>query len=156
MTLEEKIPLGETVTLGAHTFEPHEIKAFARKYDPQPFHVDEEKARNSLFGRLCASGWHTAAMWMRHNVLANAARQERLRAAGEKPVVFGPASGIRDLQWLKPTYAGDTITFTQTALSHRPIPDRPGWHLLQSRCEAINQKGETVMRFLASVMVLEG
>jgi acyl dehydratase len=156
MTFEEKIALGRTVDLGSHVFEAEEIKAFARKYDPQPFHLSEEEAGNSLFGRLCASGWHTAAMWMRHHVLARPAQEERIRAAGATPIAFGPASGISALEWLKPAYVGDKVNFTQTALSYKAIPGRPDWYMLQSRCEAVNQQGATIMRFLASVMVKEG
>jgi acyl dehydratase len=155
MTFDEKLALGRTVDLGSHTFTAGEIKAFARKYDPQPFHVSEEEARKSILGGLCASGWHTVAMWMRHHVLARAAAEERIRAAGAAPIVFGPARSIDALEWLKPAYAGDTITFTQTALSYKAIPGRPGWYMLQSRCEAVNQEGKTIMRFLASVMVSE-
>jgi acyl dehydratase len=155
MTFEEKLALGRTVDLGSHTFTTGEIKAFARKYDPQPFHISEEEARRSVLGGLCASGWHTASMWMRHHVLARAAAEERIRKAGATPIVFGPARGIEALEWLKPAYAGDTITFTQTALSCKAIPGRPGWHMLQSRGEAINQQEKTILRFLASVMVRE-
>lgn len=153
MTFEDKIALGRTVDLGSHLFDADEIKAFARKYDPQPFHVSEEEARKSVLGGLCASGWHTAAMWMRHHVQATAAAEERTRAAGGAPLAFGPARGISTLQWLKPAYAGDTITFTETPLTYRTLPGRPGWYMLQSRCEAINQDGTVIMRFMASVMV---
>lgn len=156
MTFEEKLALGRTVELGSHTFTAEEIKTFARKYDPQPFHVSEEEARKSILGGLCASGWHTAAMWMRHHVLGRAAAEERIRAAGGSPIVFGPARGLTDLEWLKPAYAGDTVTFTQTALSYKAIPGKPDWYMLQSRCEAINQDGKPIMRFMASVMVSEG
>jgi len=156
MTFEEKLALGRTVELGSHTFTTEEIKAFAHKYDPQPFHVSEEDARKSVLGGLCASGWHTAAMWMRHHVLARPAAEERIRAAGGTPIVFGPARGLDSLEWLSPVYAGDTITFRQTPLSYKAIPGRPGWYMLQSRCEAINQDEKVVMRFMASVMVREG
>ncbi|TIN46148.1 MAG: dehydratase, partial [Mesorhizobium sp.] len=68
MTLDEFFRIGTTVTLGPHTFEPEAIKAFARKYDPQIFHIDEEAAKKSVLGGLCASGWHTAATWMKLNL----------------------------------------------------------------------------------------
>ena len=68
MTLDEFFRIGTTVTLGSHTFEAEAIKAFARKYDPQVFHVDEEAAKKSVLGGLCASGWHTAATWMKLNL----------------------------------------------------------------------------------------
>jgi acyl dehydratase len=152
MTLDAALAIGETVTLGRHTFEADEIKAFASKYDPQRFHVDEEAAKASVFGRLCASGWHTAAMWMKHNVASFPATAERARPRGAT-LTFGPAAGLRDLKWLKPVYVGDTITFTRTADSHRALVSKPGWRLLSSRCEAHNQNGEPVMRFVSLTLV---
>jgi acyl dehydratase len=156
MSLDSYLALGETVTLGSHTFEPEEIKEFARKYDPQPFHVDEAAAKRSVFGRLCASGWHTAAMWMRYNL-------KRREDVGERPwdgpgprPAFGPSPGFTDLKWLKPVYAGDTITFTRTALSHRAMASRPGWRILTIRCEAHNQDGAPVLTFDSAVLVKTG
>lgn len=152
MTVEQKLGIGETIRLGSHRFEADEIKAFAAKYDPQPFHLSEEAAERSVFGRLCASGWHTMAIWMRHNVACFPAVIERSRAFGE-PVEFGPAAGLKELKWLKPVYVGDTITFTRTPQSQRPLASRPGWRLLTSRCEAVNQHGELVMSFYVMVLM---
>jgi acyl dehydratase len=70
VTLDAFFRIGTTVTLGSHTFEAEAIKAFARKYDPQVFHIDEEAAKKSVLGGLCASGWHTAATWMKLNLEA--------------------------------------------------------------------------------------
>ena len=126
MTLDEFFGIGVTTTLGSHKFEPEAIKAFARKYDPQPFHVDEGAARRSVFGRLCASGWHTAATWMKYN-LATRMETEGRRWTGPGPMPeFGPSPGFKNLKWLKPVYAGETITFTRTGIAHRPIASRPG------------------------------
>lgn len=148
-SLEEKLDLGRSFDLGAHVFQPDEIKAFASRYDPQPFHLDEEAAKNSLFGRLCASGWHTVGMWMRHNVLS-------WPATMHPDIEFGPARGIRDLKWLKPAYAGEAVSFTRTTLSCRALPKRPGgWHLVDLRAEALNAAGEPIMTFTAEVMVRE-
>lgn len=152
MTLDAALAIGETITLGRHVFEADEIKAFASKYDPQRFHLDEEAAKASVFGKLCASGWHTAAMWMKHNVASFPATAERARARGAT-LTFGPAAGLRELKWLKPVYVGDTITFTRTAESHRTLVSKPGWRLLSSRCEAHNQNGEPVMRFVSLTLV---
>ena len=106
MTLDDYLGVGRTVTLGSHRFEPEEIKTFARKFDPQPFHMDEKSAQNSVFGRLCASGWHTASMWMRYNVEKRA--EPAWSGPGPDPQ-FGPSPGFRNLKWLKPVYAGDTL-----------------------------------------------
>ena len=128
-------------------------KAFARKYDPQPFHVSEEAAKRSVFGRLCASGWHTAATWMKYN-LASPMEDEEKRWAGSDPrPEFGPSPGFRNLKWLKPVYAGETITFTRRGISHRPISSRPGWRLLNIRAEAFDSTGDKVLEFESAVMV---
>ena len=86
---------GMTLELGSHTFEPDEIIRFAEKFDPQPFHLSEEGAARSNFGRLCASGWHTCSIWMRLNV--SHGRDEFLRLTGYEgpPPVFGPSPGLR-------------------------------------------------------------
>lgn len=151
MTLDEFFRIGVTVALGAHTFEPEAIKAFARKYDPQVFHVDEEAARNSVLGGLCASGWHTAATWMKLNLET---RMETEGWDGPGPVPeFGPSPGFRNLKWLKPVYAGETVSFTRTAVSHRPIASRPGWRLLALRSEGFDSTGDKVIEFDSAVLV---
>lgn len=152
MSLDRRFGIGETVDLGSHTFGADEIKAFAKKFDPQPFHLDEEKARASVFGGLCASGWHTISTWMKYNAASYAAAIERSRAWGD-PVEYGPAAGLRELKWLKPVHVGDTITFSRTPIAHRPLASRPGWHMLTSRCEAVNQHGEPVMSFEVNVLM---
>ncbi|WP_173934715.1 MaoC family dehydratase [Chelativorans sp. Marseille-P2723] len=153
MSLDAFLKLGQTMSLGSHTFTAEEIKRFAARYDPQPFHLDEEAAKDSIFGRLCASGWHTCAMWMRYNVLNIDAREDApWSGPGERPE-FGPSPGFKNLKWLKPVYAGDTITFTRTALSHRRLASRPGWRLLTLKGTAINQDGQTVMEFDNAVLM---
>ncbi len=153
MTLDEYLRIGETVTIGSHTFEAEAIKAFARKYDPQPFHVDEAAARHSVFGRLCASGWHTAAAWMKVNLKAREdADAGRWTGPGPAPV-FGPSPGFRNLRWLKPVYAGETVTYTRTGLAQRALASRPGWHLLSIEAGGRDSQGDDVIRFESSVLV---
>lgn len=153
MTLDEYFGVGETIVLGTHTFEPEAIKAFARKFDPQPFHLDEEAARRSVFGRLCASGWHTASVWMKKNLEKRMdSEPQRWTGPGPRPV-FGPSPGFRNLKWTKPVYAGETITFTRTGLDHRPVASRPGWRLLTIRAEAFDSTGDKVIEFDSSVLV---
>lgn len=150
MSLDEFFRIGETINLGSHTFDAEAIKAFARKYDPQPFHVDEEAAMKSVFGSLCASGWHTAATWMKLSV------QARMDAGwtGPGPVPeFGPSPGFKNLKWPKPVYAGETVTFMRTALSHRPLATRPGWRLLALRSEGVDSAGDKVLEFDSAVLV---
>lgn len=153
MTLDEFFCIGVTMDLGSHRFEADEIKAFARKYDPQPFHVDEEAARKSVFGALCASGWHTAAMWMRHNLATPLVREDR-RWTGPGPVPeFGPSPGFRNLKWPKPVFAGETVAFIRRSLAHRQVASRPGWRLLTLASEAFDSKGDKVLEFESAVLV---
>jgi acyl dehydratase len=156
VTLDEFFGIGVTTTLGSHKFEPEAIKAFARKYDPQPFHVDEEAAKNSVFGRLCASGWHTTATWMKYN-LATRMETEGRRWEGPGPLPeFGPSPGFKNLKWMKPVYAGETVTFTRTGVAHRPIASRPGWRLLTIRADAFDSTGDKVLEFESAVLVRIG
>lgn len=156
MTLDEYLGIGVTITLGSHLFEAGEIKAFARKYDPQPFHLDEAAAERSVFGRLCASGWHTASMWMKYNLRKRAdAEPERWTGPGPRPV-FGPSPGFQNLKWLKPVYAGETVTFTRTGVEHRALATRPGWRLVTIRCEGFDSSGDKVIEFDSAVLVQAG
>src|SRR4051795_7358449 len=107
----DDIGVGERTAVGSHTFGADEIKLFAAQFDPQPFHMDEAAAAKSHFGALCASGWHTVSMWMRLRVLY-AQKDDAARAArGEPNAKGGSSPGFRELKWLKPVYAGDTITY---------------------------------------------
>lgn len=156
MTLDEYFKLGQTLTLGSHTFEADEIKAFAAKYDPQRFHMDEQEAESSIFGKLCASGWHTASMWMKYNLHSREDSLERgWKGDGPRPV-FGPSPGFQNLKWLKPVYAGETVTFTRRAVAHRALASRPGWRLLTIMCEAIDSAGDKVIEFESAVLVKTG
>ncbi|ENR03673.1 hypothetical protein H721_01501 [Brucella ovis IntaBari-2006-46-332] len=92
--IEENI--GKERVLGTYTFTAEEIIAFARKYDPQPFHIDEEAAKNSLFGGLCASGWHTTAIFMKLNVASMVQGEQRNGATGRNAADLWPLTGIRE------------------------------------------------------------
>ncbi len=156
MTLDAYFRIGETITLGSHTFEADEIKAFAAKYDPQRFHMDEDEAKHSVFGGLCASGWHTAATWMKYNLKRREdAGEQPWNGPGEAPQ-FGPSPGFQNLKWLKPVYAGETVTFTRRALAHRALASRPGWRLLTIACEAFDSTGDKVLEFESAVLVKAG
>jgi acyl dehydratase len=152
MSLDRFFRLGVTVELGSHTFEPEAIKAFGRKYDPQPFHVDEEMAKRSVLGGLCASGWHTAAAWMKCNIESGAGTDGEWDGPGPRPQ-FGPSPGFRNLKWLKPVYAGETVRYTRTALEHRALVSRPGWRMLSLRGEGFDSKGDKVLEFDSAVLV---
>jgi len=147
--LDEFFDIGITVPLGSHTFDAESIKAFARKYDPQRFHIDEEEARRSVFGGLCASGWQTAAIWMKLNLAMPGKRWESPGPAPE----FGPSPGISNMKWLKPVYAGEKISFSRIARSHRPIASRPGWRILAVDAEGADSTGVKVIQFESAVLV---
>lgn len=152
MTLDEFFEIDITVPLGSHVFDAQSIKAFARKYDPQPFHMDEESAKGTVFGALCASGWHTAAAWMRRNLETPGP----VWSGGGPSPVYGPSPGISNLKWLKPVFAGETVGYTRTALSHRPMGSRPGWRILTVRAGGTDSTGAKVIEFESAVLVKVG
>jgi len=153
MTLDEYLRIGETIVLGSHTFGAEEIKAFAKKFDPQPFHTDEQAAVGSVFGSLCASGWHTASMWMRYDLLVRNRDDTRpWDGPGPRPE-YGPSPGFSKLKWLRPVYAGETITYFRRALSHRAMASRPGWRIVSIECGARDADGKPVLEFESSVLL---
>jgi acyl dehydratase len=124
---------GQVHELGSHAVSESEIVAFAREWDPQPFHTDPEAAKESVFGGLIASGWHTGAMWMRMYVdtmLGSAARG---------------SPGIEELRWLAPVRPGDTLSGRLTVLETTPSATRPDRGTIRIRAEMMNQDGVTVM-----------
>jgi acyl dehydratase len=149
----DDIKVGDRIELGSHTFTAEDIKTFAAAYDPQAFHMDEAAAAKSHFGALCASGWHTVSMWMRLRVLY-AQKDDAARAArGEPNAKGGSSPGFRELKWLKPVYAGDTITYASEVAEMRASQSRAGWGLVFSRNTGVNQKGELVLSFIGSGFV---
>jgi acyl dehydratase len=152
VTLDDYLGTGQTVALGSHTFTAQAIKDFARKYDPQRFHVDEEQARHTVFGGLCASGWHTAAVWMKLNVATSLAHGRVWQGEGPPPV-FGPSPGFSNLKWLKPVYAGETVSYTRTVHGHRALASRPGWRLVTISADATDSTGARVLEFDSAVLV---
>ena len=147
MNYWDTIRIGEKVEIGAHRFDAADIKRFAEKFDPQPFHLDEEAAHDSVLGGLCASGWHTTAVWMRLNVDSQTARMGAFVAAGNPAPKVGPSPGVKNIRWPKPVHAGDTVTFTQHVTAKRKLASRPGWGVVEFTCEAVNQDGERVFSF---------
>ncbi|MGU3398330.1 MaoC family dehydratase [Brucellaceae bacterium D45D] len=145
--------LGQEMTIGSYTFSAEEIIRFASKFDPQPFHLDAQAAKNSVFGGLCASGWHTAAIFMKLNVASIVEATKEAIKCGETPPTFGPSPGFENLKWLKPVFAGDTITYKRTVHAVRPLSSRPGWSMLSMSTSAFNQHGEKVLSFDNSAMV---
>ncbi len=130
----EDFPPGEVVEYGDMEVSAVRIKAFAEQFDPQPFHLDEATARETMAGGLIASGWHTAAMLMRmscDHFLNRSASQG------------GP--GVEELNWLKPVRAGDRLSVRRTTIGARPSASRPELGLVDFAFEVVNQKGEVAM-----------
>ena len=142
--------IGMTRDLGAHRFAAEAIVAFARAYDPQVFHLDAEAARATHFGALCASGWQTAAVWMKR-LNATFARDIAFTARSGPVPQLGPSPGFKDLQWLRPVYAGDTIRYASRLVDRRASASRPGWGIATHHNTAQNQRGEPVFAFTGSV-----
>ena len=153
MTWFEDLRVGTRIELGSHTFTAEEIKAFAREFDPQPFHLDGEAAARSHFGALCASGWHTAAVCLRHVVEDRHRQQAELRRRGEPIAKTGPSPGLRDLRWPKPVYVGDTISFATEIVELRDVARRPDVGLRVARNTGTNQRGELVYSVLSSTYI---
>jgi len=134
----EDLEPGRVHELGSHTVSEEEIVAFARQWDPQSFHIDPEAAKESVFGGLIASGWHTGAMWMRLYV---------------DSLLDGAASmgspGIEELRWLAPVRPGDTLHGRLTVLEAIPSERRPDRGTVRIRGEMVNQDGVTVLSMVS-------
>ena len=153
MIFFEDIVVGDSTIVGRHTFTAENIKAFAHRYDPQRFHVDEAAAEASHFGALCASGWQTAIVSMRFVVEHRRALAEAARARGERVAQAGPPVDIRELKWLRPVYVGDTIEYRIEVADARASDSHPGFGLMTTRTTGTNQKGEPVISFLTTALV---
>lgn len=149
----EEIEIGDRREFGSFTFTAEAIRTFALQFDPQPFHIDEEAGRRSLFGGLAASGWHVGSVCMK---LLVAERQRLIAESTERGVdvaVWGPSPGFRELRWIKPVLAGDTVSYSSVVETIRPSGSRPQWGIVQSRNTGTSQRGEAVFSFLGSAFV---
>lgn len=149
----DDIRLGDTFAVGSHLFTAEEIKAFAARFDPQGFHMDEAAAARSHFGALCASGWHSASTWMRLMVDYRRRFNDERRARGEPVVELGASPGFRDLKWMRPVYAGDTISYRSEVVELRASKSRPDWGLMSLRNSGTNQNGDLVLSFVSTVFI---
>ena len=128
----EDFTVGESWDLGAYRVTAEEIRGFAREFDPQFFHLDEDRAKSSVLGGLSASGWHTCGILM------------RLIVDGYLGRTAGMGSpGFDEVKWLKPVYAGETLTGRMTVLAKRQSKSRPEMGLVTMRWEACSAQGET-------------
>ena len=155
MRLRDLLPPGETRIIGSYEFTAERIIGFATEFDPHFFHIDAEQAKASMFGGLCASGWHVCSAAMKCNVANMQAVASQVIAEGGTPPRIGPSPGIRNLKWLKPVFAGDVVSYSMTFNRDAPVPSRPGRHICDLTFEGVNQNGATVMRFDSSVVEFE-
>ena len=140
----EDVSLDTAYELGSHTFTQAEIIRFGTLYDPQYFHIDPEAARQSHFGGLVASGWHTVSVGHRLMVDRLEAEEDIVRAEGGEPGVSGPSPGVNRMDFKAPVRPGDTVSYTLIVTGKRQSNSIPGWGLLFNLLEAHNQHGELV------------
>ena len=152
----DELEIGFAAELGSYAFTRDNVLAFARKFDPQPFHLDDEAAANGPFGRLAASGWHTAAAWMKCYITTSQIAEAKLKAEGKAPLGTRPSPGFGNLRWLKPVYPGDTVSYRTTVTGKRDLATKPGLGLLYSLNEGFNQSGELVFSFEGKVLAAKG
>jgi acyl dehydratase len=139
----EDLEVGAVTYFGSYEVTREEVLEFARKYDPQPFHLSDEAAAKTHFGRLAASGWHTCAMTMA--VIAR-------RSVGNKQAVLG-SPGIDELRWLKPVYPGDTLHVHGKIVDKTPSRSKPEIGSFRAENAVTNQDGVPVLRFTSIVLI---
>lgn len=139
----DDLTVGTAFVTAEHIVRAEEIVAFARQFDPQPFHVDARAAAESGFGGLVASGWHTASLTMRLLVDCILGRSMTLGSPG-----------VDNLRWLLPVRPGDTLSARITVADVRPSQSKPDRGIVRTLIETTNQRGETVLRMEALVLYL--
>jgi len=139
----EDLELGVEREFGSYEVTREEVIEFASKYDPQPFHLSDEEAAKTHFGRLAASGWHTAAMTMA--VIAR-------KVVGEEQAGLG-SPGIDELRWLRPVYPGDTLHVYGKILDKTPSRSRPDMGSFRSETTVLNQDGVPVLSMKTIVLI---
>ena len=139
----EDLVVGAEREFGTYDVSREEVLEFARKYDPQPFHLSDEAAAKTHFGRLAASGWHTAAMTMA--VIARRVIEDQQAGLG--------SPGIDELRWKKPVYPGDTLHMFGKIIEKTPSRSRPEIGSFRAQNTVKNQDGEIVMTFISIVLM---
>jgi acyl dehydratase len=140
LTLDD-LHVGQRFTSGTHAIDAAQIKAFAGQFDPQPFHLDAEAAKDTLFGGLAASGWHTAAITM------------RLLVDGGLPLAGGIVGAGGEMNWPRPTRPGDILQVESEVVEITPSRSRPDRGMATVRSETRNQRGDVVQILTAKLIV---
>ncbi len=143
MIYYEDLEIGSKQSFGAYAVTRDEVVAFASKYDPQPFHLDDAAAAGTYFGRLSASGWHTCAMTMAMVV-------DNLKTTAQAGL---GSPGVDSLRWLKPVYPGDTLRCETELFEKRRSATRPEMGIFKSRMTVFNQNNEAVMSFISNGLI---
>ena len=139
----EDFTVGQTFRSGRLRIDEEQIRRFASEFDPQPFHLDDKAARDTMFRGLVASGWHTAALTM------------RLLVEGElKPAGGIVGAGIDELRWPRPVRPGDELRVEGEVLEVRPSKSRPEQGMIKVRATTLNESGEAVQIFVGNLVVL--
>lgn len=139
----EDLAVGDRASFGGYRVTRDEAIAFSRAYDPQPFHLSDEAAAATHFGRLAASGWHTCAMTMAMLVA-------HMTATGQRSL---GSPGLDELRWLTPVFPGDTLRCETEVLALRRSASRPEMGITKSRMTVLNQHDAAVMTFVANGMI---
>ena len=139
----EDLEVGAETYFGSYEVTREEVLDFARKYDVQPFHLSDEEAAKTHFGRLAASGWHTAAMTMA--VISRHVVEHEQAGLG--------APGIDELRWTSPVYPGDTLHVHGKIVEKRPSRSKPEIGSFRSHATVTNQDGTAVMSFISIVLI---
>lgn len=142
-TFFEDLETGTVVRFGRYEVTREEVIDFASRYDPHDFHLDDDAAAKSHFGRLSASGWHTCAMTMR--MMVNQMHEKGIASMG--------GAGIDSLRWLKPVYPGDVLSVETLLLDKRRSRSRPEMGIIRRQITTLNQHGEPVMRYVVAAMI---
>lgn len=137
----DDLRVGQRFTSGTHAIDADEIKAFARQFDPQPFHLDERAAKDTFFAGLAASGWHVAAVTM------------KLLVDGGAPIAGGVIGAGGEIAWPKPTRPGDVLHVESEVADITPSRSRPNRGMVSLRSETRNQRGEVVQVLTAKLVV---
>lgn len=139
----EDLEIGAVREFGRYQVTREEVTEFARRYDPQPFHLDDEAAAATHFGRLSASGWHTCAMTMR--MLVDSMTEVQQAGLG--------SPGIDNLRWVKPVYPGDTLRVRTEVIEKRRSQSKPWLGLFKSRAQTFNQNDELVLDMVSNGLI---
>src|SRR5215470_8788776 len=138
----DDLQIGQRFVSGSYELDAAQIKAFARQFDPQPFHLDEVTAKGTMFGGLAASGWHTAAITMR-----------LMAEGGGHPIAGGLIGASAEISWPQPTRPGDILHVESEILEKVPSRSRPDRGMATMRSETRNQRGEVLQVLTAKIVV---